>query len=285
MRNYITISSTGTRPITTNRGRNKVTVNRRPQAVSSTPDWEILRDFNSGTLNTNAVGPDGFSSLAGDSVYTTEQVAEGSQSVKMSIVSGDTGFGTFGGAVIFPSFLGVGDVLWLRFSLFLPVGFDVITDVTLFKMMRLFCANAAGSSEGYIDGMLFNQNSSWSENYTFFHQKEGDPIAVSNPISPKTGPGGQLPRGQWHQLAWKVTMDNIRVADGGSARVQFWYNGTLNANHTVFRTLNSAGSTCRSLYLFTFWNGGAPKTQSCYADDIRIAKNGIPSWAVGLEGI
>lgn len=256
-----------------------------PNGGATTPDWEILRDFNTGVLGTKAEGVDAFTSLAGDSVYTTTYVQEGAQAVEMSITSGDTGFGTFGGAVTFPDYLTVGDTLWLRFSLLLPVGFDVINDVTVFKMMRLYCADAAGSSEGYIEGMLFNQNSSWSADYTFWHQKEGDPIGVSNPIGPKTGPGGQLARGVWHQFVWKITMDHVRVVDGGNARVQFWHNGVLNADHTVFRTLLSAASTCRAFYLFTYWNGGAPKTQSCYADDIRIAKNGIPTWAASLPGV
>lgn len=80
MRNYITISSTGTRPITTNIGRNKVTVNRR-QTVQSAVNPIFSDSFETGNFNFEENGC-GWSALANDAGVTTTNPRTGTYSLE-----------------------------------------------------------------------------------------------------------------------------------------------------------------------------------------------------------
>ena len=63
---------------------------------------------------------------------------------------------------------------------------------------------------------------------------------------------------------------NVPVSKGGTAEVRFWKNGALMADLTDRITLGAASDVSDQTNLFTYWNGGAPATQSMYVDDVIL---------------
>lgn len=245
----------------------------------STPDWEIFRDFNSGPDNTGVQGKaDGLDDLAGASVYTTEQVYAGARSMKTSITAGSDGFGNFGGTITLPSTLSKGNTLWLDLYAFFPTGFviDTPTNGSL-KFIRIRQRTAASTHVGYFDLSLCDDDGA-VDPQQFRMIKEDTSGWVS------FGASGSVTRNAWHRISMQLVLDNVLQSSGGTARVRVWQNSSLLVDNATIRTMLNATDVASDFYLFTYWNGTAPQTQSCYIDNIRIAKNGTPSWASSLPG-
>src|SRR5690625_7783165 len=67
-----------------------------------------------------------------------------------------------------------------------------------------------------------------------------------------------------------VTLDNVPASAGGMAKIRIWKNGRLLANISDRKTLGAADDYSDRALLFTYWNGGAPKDQHMYVDEITI---------------
>jgi hypothetical protein len=252
----------------------------RRGAIGFAPAWELLRDFNSGTVNASVQGQvDGMDDIAGASVYTTEQVYAGTRSMKTTITSGSDGFGLFGGTITLPSTLSKGNTLWLDLYAYFPTGFiiDTPTNGSL-KFVRIRQRTAASTHVGYFDLSLCDDDSPDGP-YQYRMIKEDTSGWVYS------GAAGLMTRNAWHRVSLHIVFDNVLQASGGTARVRVWHNGTLLVDNTTIRTLLNATDVASDFYLFTYWNGTAPQTQACYIDNIRIAKNGVPSWAATLPGV
>jgi len=241
------------------------------------PDWDLLRDFNSGTLGATAMGADAFSSEPGLSVYSNDRSVSGTQSGKLTHPEGTAFAFNFGGIISFPSPAYRGDSIWIECYMFFPEDFVIDTDAGTLKFLRIATARAdpGAPSEGFLDTYIRDDGNSWP----FSTIKEAQFLWQ---YSAETG---SFPKGRWVRVTQHAHLDNVAVDAGGQGRVRIWMDGVLVANHTAITTLVHADTRTWALYLFTFWNGPCPKLQSCYVDDIRIAKNGVPSWAYDLEGI
>lgn len=242
--------------------------------VATPPEWDILRDFESGIPGANATGVDAFSGSSGLSVYTTEQAAAGSQSVKMTTLQGSEAAFDFGGIVNFTTPAYQTDTVWIRLKTFLPETFSIVTPGNgSLKYLRIRKRTAAQTHVGYFD---FQMRDDTYSNTRYRMIQEG---VAANWVN--LGPNSPVPRGVWVDH----TLCLFLHATVGVARVRFWENATLLVDTTTLPTLVNATDEAYAFYLYTYWNGGAPQTQSCYADDIRIAKNGTPTWATDLEGV
>jgi hypothetical protein len=248
---------------------------------ASTPDWEILRDFNGGTVNTGVQGQaDGMDDIAGASVYTTEQLYAGARSMKTTITVGTSGFGNWGGLVNFTDDLVRYDTLWFDVYAFFPTGYQIVTDSLHLKFLRFRTYQSGGANRGYND--LYIQDDSVSGSGD---QQRLKFIREGHNVWYYGGGAGQLARNTWHRFTVKLVLDTVAKSAGGESLVRVWQNDSLIISSDDILTLGGTTDYMDSFYLHTYWNGeNPPATQSSYYDNIRIAKNGVPSWASLLTG-
>ena len=250
--------------------------------VGASPDWEIFRDFNSGPDNTGVQGKaDGLDDIAGASVYTTEQVYDGARSMKTTITSGSGGFGNWGGAINFTNNLVRYDTLWFDIYAFFPTGYSIITSPLHLKFLRFRTYQSNGTNRGYND--LYIQDDSVSgtgSQQRFKFIREGQDVWYYG------GGPGQMTRNTWHRFTVKLVLDSVAKSSGGQSLVRVWQNDSLIISSDDILTLGGATDYMNQFLLHTYWNNdNAPATQFSYYDNIRIAKNGVPSWAAGLPEV
>lgn len=253
----------------------------------NTPDWEIIRNFNSGILGQVTTGnPDGFDLGGSQTVYSNEQVFEGSQSAKSTINPLQTGTFQFGGYIdSYPTNCFKGDQIWFQWYCYMPSSFLIDTDNTLLKYLRFQTLSAAGDNQGYCDVYLREGAPPASRYRLIYEGDQGAKVGTTSPWTPG-GPASTFLRDQWVRNNVHIVFDDVATMDGGTARFRLWENGVLVADKTDRKTLVSASDYSDKFLGFTYWNGeNAPQTQSVYIDDIRIAKNGRPTWTNDLEGV
>jgi hypothetical protein len=226
--------------------------------------WTIHKDFEAGVVGTSAQGQeDGFSSDSGGSEYVDHLSSLGEQSVELNVREGTAGFGYWGGVINFPSNLNQGDEIWISLRLFIPEGFDFSTNTGVLKFLRIRQRAADGSHTGYLDNLIRMAD---SPRGVFTLLKEGQNSLFSY------GERGvdDIPYGRWFRFELYAYLDETSQAQGGQAVVRTWIDDKLLTEERRIETLSTSGTTATSLYLFTYWNGGAPKTQHLYVDDIII---------------
>jgi hypothetical protein len=243
------------------------------------PDWEILRDFNSGTVGTAANGTaDGFSGEATQSLYTTEQVFEGGQACKLQRRNVDgPGFGEYGGIINLTNAAANGDVVWfdMMFRLTTQESLDEMRVAS--KFVRLSTKTAVNGNGGYND--LY-----WSSGIrsAFQYQaiKEGvwqwSAMGTWGTVQPET----------WHRISIRFGMGNVAVSSGGSGSLRVWLDGVQLTNDLTFPTLVNATDIADAVYIATQYDHPEYQLEfSWYVDRIRVAKNGVPTWALDLEWV
>lgn len=247
-----------------------------PGPGGDTPDWDFLRDFNTGSNGNSAQAADGFD-YTGASTKSSEQAYSGSLSAKNVISSGSDGDGTFGGNIEFESDFVKGDTLWADIRFYLPAGFEIATPGNgSLKFLRFKIKTAGGSHVGYND-IQFMDDAGQSNAFRMLQEAQGLWVYF--------GTADSVTRNTWHRLTTCLKYDNVLQSSGGTSRSRVWFNNALVVDNDTIRTLENATDIVYAYLIFTYWNGNAPKTQHNYLDDIRVAKNGVPSWALDLEGV
>jgi len=238
--------------------------------------WTKHIDCEGGTLNSKVLDGGGginlFSSTFTLTTYSRDQVATGSQSCKMGITSGTDGWGNFGAISTFPSKIASGSEVWVRVSLFLPTGFNVSTNTGMLKFLRVHTASSSGGNEGYHDLLIAKPGATfwgadgkeYTASYISNYEGGGYPVGVG------TRPANDAVLGKWESYEMYVNFDPVSKDAGGKGEVRIWKNNQLLLDRTNNGTLRSASSVSDSFYLFTYWNGNAPATQSLYVDDIIL---------------
>jgi len=174
--------------------------------------------------------------------------------------------------------LGIGAELWVRFRIYMPDGFDygVYSAGDTLKFVRLHITGATdaywdwqlrreGSSSPYGTLISHNDCSSYSDCWQFFGTTAEQPI-----------------RQVWETFEMYVKVHNVPVDEGGEARARVWKNGVLIGDLTRHRTINDPGDIVDTWRFGDYWNGGAPRDQHLYFDDLVIT-NERPS-AMDLDG-
>ena len=85
--------------------------------------------------------------------------------------------------------------------------------------------------------------------------------------------GDRIEKGVWESYEIYYKFDTLSVDEGGTGVVRIWKNNKLLSNLTNQITLNNSTTVADSFYLFTYWNGNAPKDQHLYIDDIIMTSD------------
>lgn len=233
--------------------------------VLATPveSWTVSFDFESGT--------DGeFCGLesGGSSIISSVQSYGGTKSCQFSIGEGKTGFGQWGGGITYPENLNRGDELWLRLNTYFPDGFDYNSygEGLRLKFLRFHTASANGANEGYNDWYITGAHPGDSTPFKWIYEGEQRWVDVGNNTD-------KIRRRAWETYEMYVRFDNVSVADGGMATIRLWKNGRLIADINNRKTLSASTTISDYTYIFTYWNGGSPKTQSMYVDNIILTSD------------
>lgn len=93
-----------------------------------------------------------------------------------------------------------------------------------------------------------------------------------NNIKRRIGSAG-FPRSQWNALQVYMYLDDVPASAGGKARIRVWINDVLLAEITDVPTLDGATSKLSSVWWGNYWNGGFPKDQHWYLDEVIITSS------------
>ena len=210
---------------------------------------------------------------------STAQAAGGSQSCKLNIAKGSEGWPSSGGPmefgviVPFPTPVRVGEELWARVKLFVPVGFSLSTNTGMLKFIR-FHAKTAQTNAGYLD-VLLGTGSTPLWNATL-KRDEYPPYVVGFEGRPGLTFIGTRPKDDVAMGRWEAYEVNVKVGTSVSnSRVRFWKNNRMVAEVSQISAVDESGSL-DGLFLFTYWNGTSPQSQHLYVDDIAVTSD-IPA--------
>jgi hypothetical protein len=242
--------------------------------------WFTHIDCEGGTPGAQAGqgGANEFTETFSSTIYSTAQVGTGSQSCQMGITQGSDGWGQWGASYVFPSPLQNGSELWVRVSLFVPAGFDTTTNDGMLKFMRVHTASPSNTNEGYHDLLFASPGfeswspgvGNWSAPYIYSYEGAAQLIGTG------TVPANNIATGQWETYEMYLKFDPVSKDAGGKGEIRIWKNNQLLLDRTSGPTLVQASSFADLFYLFTYWNGNAPATQSLYVDDV-IVTNQTPA--------
>lgn len=231
--------------------------------------WTINADFEGGTVGQKAKANNAFTGAFRDTKFSNAQVHSGSRSAIASIAAGDQGFGRWGGSWDYPD-LFEGDEMWFRLWVYFPSGFSFSCGGCSqgMKFMRIHTASPSGSNEGYHSTLIENSMNIDSEvNGKSFYSNNGPaPFPAVNNV------GSAVTTGTWHAFEQYIKFSS----KPGQGVYRFWQDGKLIFEDKRTATLRSSNSKSDFLYLWTYWNNGAPKSQSAYIDDV-IVTNEKPS--------
>ncbi|MBW4933406.1 polysaccharide lyase [Marinobacter sp. F4206] len=230
--------------------------------------WTRNLTFEEGTVGAKAQSSSGqdFDDACGGCYITDEQVLSGNKAAKLTVTGGATAFGEWGGIVNHPEDLRKGDEIWFSVNTYFPPGFnyDSTGQGGHLKFLRVLALKSSGANSGFNDWYMNPEASAVPHKFIYEGQQEwfefGDP-------------SDEVQRGKWEHYEMYIKFDNVPVDQGGTAMVRVWKNGRLLREITGSRTLNEATNYSPRSHLFTYWNGGAPKTQHMYVDNIVVTSD------------
>lgn len=249
--------------------------------------WTVNIDCEEGTPNTDVTqssADNNFSDAAGDTQYSDQVNVGGNQSCKMAVNEGDSGFGYWGGRKVLPEKLEKGDEVWARVHVYFPIGFDYNSSSAgnKLKFLRFHTRSSSEPSssgcdagnEGYHDVLILplglsNDSPGSSNNYVYGKECDWRWFYFG------TWENNKIKHGRWETYELYIKFDNIAQSDGGEGIVRVWKDEELLLEVPNIETLETASSYSDTFLLFTYWNGGSPKTQHLYIDDL-IVTNELP---------
>lgn len=229
--------------------------------------WTRELTFENGEVGTNARGSaQDFDDAAGGSYITNERVLRGDQAAKLTVTDGSTAFGEWGGIINFPEPLRKGDEIWFSVNTFFPEGFnyDSTGEGEHLKFLRVHVSTPTGANRGYNDWYINPEGSSVPHKFICECQARWFDFGTS---------AEAVQRGRWESYEMYIKLDDVPTDEGGNALVRVWKNGSLLREITGAKTLSSATDISTRAHLFTYWNGGAPKSQHMFVDDIIITSD------------
>lgn len=226
-------------------------------ASNSALSWTITENFDSAIEGTKPKTADvqWFSSTKATSQY---RYGNGGKSAALSITEGAAGFGEFGAIAKFPTKLKEGEEVWYRVRTYMPPTFDYYSSTFALKFMRVHTAKTDGSNSGYLD--LYIQRGG-----EYLYQIEVRTGMINESFS-SLWDGNKVEKGKWetYEVYYKAS------SKPGSGIARIWKNGKLQHENKSWETLRNSTDQFDAAYLFTYWNGHAPKSQTLYVDDLFI---------------
>jgi len=245
--------------------------------VTSAPTdgWAIERDWNNGTIDTMAVGPDGWDSEAGWSTYTGDQAHSGFQCCKC-LLKKDVTVSTYnwGGRVTFPSLLGEGDVMyhemWLRAPAVADFHFDTVIGYCKFLRYEHY-DTATGTHPSakiimlrdYNLGLDFRTTRSGLSDLNF-----GDNNAFKWQV--------------WQKYQVECGIGTVARDSGGNGYQKMWVDGVKQLDLSI----STISSSTRKWKMFRFMNTFSPNSSYdhidgdiwIYVDDLKIYNRRPTGW-------
>lgn len=223
------------------------------QKVDNADDWTLLYDFNDGKLGEKVANLD----AGGRTIYTHEQMFEGSQAASLKALRGKENFGGWGGRMTFPRTLKKDDEIWWRVRTYWPKGMDYSAAPRL-KFLRIHTKGPDGANHGYND-IYINPPGS-EQPFMFIYEGE----AKWTRIGDKTD---AIKHDTWETYELYIKLDDQTKDDGGAAVIRFWKDGKLLGEITDRKTLKTAEDTAGAALLFTYWNSSPYMGQVLHDSD------------------
>ena len=227
-------------------------------------------DFESGN-NGDFLSTRGFIRTAGE--VSTVRAYAGTKSAIHNQTLGSDMDQQYGCARVLPEELVQGDEFWLRTYFFFPTGWDFGNNgdaglggsAPRSKFFRLHTKTSGGANKGYNDLYLYNQDSStqrwnWIKEQIDLWAFDGlDGYAPGRPAAPNAN----ITRNQWVPIEYYIKLHS----DPAQARVRVWVDNVLQINITDLATLSLSTDVADEWQFCTYYNGGAPATQSMWTDN------------------
>ena len=135
------------------------------------------------------------------------------------------------------------------------------------KFLRMHVENSQGDNRGYNDIYIDAKNAASAFKFIY----EGEQRWVD------LGEKSLLPKfNQWESYEFYVKFHHKSKDDGGEAVIRFWKNGKLIKEITNRKTLVDPTDSSGRTHIFTYWNGGSPKTQFMYIDNLVLSSKTPP---------
>ena len=236
-------------------------------ASSNASAWTVSEDYDAQGLNERCAP---FWDDGADSKVSNEQSISGNKSCRMAVPSGGK---TWGGGFVSPSFLHKGDEAWIRFRLYLPLDFDygAYSAGNKLKFIRMTVRDTSNDSiVGRLDWYWHREGSTSKFGKILERDK-----CTTDCWETFGGANAEQVRGVWETYEMYAKFDHVSVNDGGEGRVRVWKNGILMADLTDRPTMWPGSDEVSSMMIFSHWNGGSPKAQHLYFEDL-IATNEVP---------
>lgn len=224
-----------------------------------------------------------FDSYGYGSISTAQKYGGTGKSVACSIAAAGHDWGLAGRL---NNRLVQGDEIWIRFRTFFPTGYDFTASPHL-KFFRIDQGTTASGGHGaHIDWYIrFLGQAGDTNNVGYFDFIQED--IQSWLYDTTTVPTG-IVRNQWQ--TWNIYYKLHATA--ASARIRLWRDSSLLVDVNTRATLGASGNvvgcktdgSAQGIMFSTYWNGGAPATQTCYVDDWEIATNASPPTSTDSGG-
>jgi hypothetical protein len=224
--------------------------------------WTINADFEGGKIGALAEGARAFSTSRDNTFFSDTYSRNGSLSAKASINKGET---AGMGGTFFPNVEpSQGDEMWWSCSVFFPTGFNFSVGGSGLKLMRVQVKSSSNTSQGY-HNILLKQNG-----LSINSALSSSTFTANNPV--RSGLGGSIATNKWHTFETYFKFSTTQ----GIWRI--WKDGKLIfEDEKTFTLINSSDKATRGL-VFTYWNDGAPASQSAYIDDCIMTSDTPPKY-------
>jgi hypothetical protein len=232
--------------------------------------WTISQNFDSSAVGSSC----GWDAASGSTVSSVQSYSPG-HSCQLTVSAGSTAYGQWGGVITHPAAVQRGGQLWFRVRTFMPVGFNYNStgEGDHLKFFRFHTLSPSNSNEGYDDIYINPAGSNPPFQFIYEGEQVWDLIGtVAGKLTANVlgDNSDAIVLGQWETYEYWVKFDTVAVKNGGQAEVRFWKNGALMADMTDRITLSTSDGYSDQTNLFTYWNGGAPATESMYVDDLVL---------------
>ena len=230
--------------------------NAPPPVEVPQPDpylWSMGSTWSTLPIGSSAREPEGMTEAFSSTIIAT--APDGTVCARMGIDAGKTGFGQWGGIISHKENAIAGQVLDMTIATYFPGDFDLKAMPRL-KFLRMHTMSDASPNEGYLDLYILPNGQFCHDNETTGFSSivnGGDPFGLT------------IERETWEIYRVFVYLNS----DPTKGFYKVYQNGKL-IYERMGATLSTNSSYSDRTHIFTYWNGGAPKSQFMYVRDFSL---------------
>ncbi len=202
--------------------------------------WTITSDFEQGTIGAQAEGLSGFTDGFTQTLYSADMANSGKKSAKVTFSQGSDTFAQSGAGLNFPTTLGEGAELWARgyFYFKSPWAWTCSPVIKIFRGAHV--QTSSGANVGYL---------------SVFADSNGTILLSNEAGDTQPSTSAKFDIGTWQSI-------EMYVKFSATAPIfRIWKNGQLLIEDTTHKTLRSSTDRADMSYIFSYWNGGVPRTR------------------------